>query len=394
MRPFPAPGAMALLACVLHAQTYTTGWRDLTLTNPTTQGSPVIPVRVHYPSPSFGPDAPILAKAGGWPVVVFLHGSGSMGSDYTTVSIPLAEHGFVAVMIDDARYDMVVLAADAIAMFGMLQAETVDTASPLFGALDMDHAGLEGYSMGGGAVLRALSSNPGYLSGFCHAPAYYVSSVANITVPVAIVHGQGDTVVPVGSSLTYLRDMISFTGSKTLYLFNTDGDHNNVVSTYLARPQDLAIVARMQKVLIGFQTACLLGDPSGLEQVVGTAAAAEPRLASITHSVADPALWIASTGKIGDPLRITQNGEVGPGFTMLALGRAIQNTPFGTFELDPASTVILATPMFDASRVVVLDLVIPPLPGLVGKVFSFQGSALTVGPSGRLSGATDLPILP
>ena len=394
MRTFPAPGALALLVSILPAQTYATGWQDFAFTNATSQGSPTIPCRVHYPALTQGQGAAVLPRPGGWPVVVFLHGAGSMGSDYSTVSGPLARSGYVAVMVDDARYDMVLLAQDATALHAILQQENLTSASPLFGALDMTHAAVQGYSMGGGSTLRVLASNPGYLAGFCHAPAFYATATANVVVPLGIVHGSGDTVVPLASSQTYFRDATSFTGTKTLYVFNNDGDHNNIVTTYLSRPQDLAVCARVQKVFLGFFATYLRGEAPGLEEVVGTSAASEPRLATILHSVQAPQLWIESTGRLGDALRITQNGEPGTGFTLVATGRATQQTPFGIFELDPATTTVLWTPTFGSRRVSVVDVAIPLLPGLVGKVFSFQGTALTVGPTGRLTSTTDLPIVP
>ena len=67
-----------LLAGVATAQ-YPIGWRDVGLTNRGSSGSPTILARVCYPAVAAGQNTPIVQRAGGHPVVVFLHGSGSLG---------------------------------------------------------------------------------------------------------------------------------------------------------------------------------------------------------------------------------------------------------------------------------------------------------------------------
>ena len=86
---------------------------------------------------------------------------------------------------------------DSIALFTILQTINASSGHFLEGALDMSRAGLTGHSMGGGNTVAVLASNPGYLAGFCFAPLYQGSATTNqVRVPLGIVHGKGDTVLP------------------------------------------------------------------------------------------------------------------------------------------------------------------------------------------------------
>jgi dienelactone hydrolase len=167
---------------------------------------------------------------------------------------------------------------DGTALYPTLVAENLDPASPFYGALDMKRAALHGYSMGAGNTLRILAANPGYSCGFVHAPTSSAATAApNIRVPFASVHGQGDTTASPNNSANLFNNSNNFTGTKTIYLFNTEVDHSNIISDALHRPPDAAVWARVRSVFLGFYETYLHGNAAGLEDVVGLTARAEPR---------------------------------------------------------------------------------------------------------------------
>ena len=385
----------ALFVASAAAQPYSVGWRDMPFPNRTSSGSAILQARVYYPSTGQGQGAPVLGKAGGWPVVVFLHGAGSVGSLYIDISGPLAKNGFVAVMTDSALSDWATLAQDGIAHFATLTYENQNPSSPFYGALDMSRAGIQSSSMGGLSCWRVLASNPGYRCGFFHAPANNgTPNAQNVTVPIAFVHGTGDQVVPWSSSVNYLNAAFAVQSLKFLYLLNQDCDHNNMCSCYLNRPQDLAVMGRIQKVFVGFFRCYLNDDSRGLESAVGTEARADSRLVQLSMAVQRPEVWVESTGQLGAPLRISEISSPGSSTVFVALARSFVQTPWGPLLIDLATATPIGTGTVDGGQLRTLDRIVPNNPTLVGHTFSFQATGFDVAQRLRLSGASDLRIDP
>ncbi len=148
------------------------GYQDFSFPNTTGQGSATIPSRVYYPATSSGLDAPLLPAPGGHPVVVFLHGQGRLGNDYSLAGDHLASRGYVVVLPNTGQFTGGVVRLDGIALFSVLQTINGVPGHFLEGALDMSRAGLAGHSVGGGNTVVALATDPGYVAGLCFAPLF------------------------------------------------------------------------------------------------------------------------------------------------------------------------------------------------------------------------------
>jgi len=294
---------------------------------------------------------------------------------------------------------------DGIALHPTLIAENADPAGFFYGALDMNRAAIQGYSMGGGSAVRVLITNPGYKCGFFQAPALsssYYSQLGTVRVPIGFTGGLGDTVVsPTGVKSLY-DAANSYTGFKFHYQFNSGGDHNNITASYLSRPQDLAVIARVRKVFLGFYDRVLRGNPRGLESVLGTEARSEAYLApampptqqsSPFCAVETAQAWLVGTGQLNTTVRVNLLGEQGYGGFLMAPAQGNVSTPFGALLLDVPSLVILATPGVLVSKFQTFDLPIPALPGLAGTRLWFQNFGLVVGGAGRLSVTDDVTII-
>ena len=374
--------------------------------NRTGSGSVVLQSRVFYPAQSAGQNAPILAQAGGWPVVVFLHGRGSIGQIYADIWTPLAANGYVAVMVDTALTDGTLLMRDGTALYPTLVAENNDTNSFFNGALDMARAAIQGYSMGGGSAVRVLIANPGYKCGFFHAPSLsssYYSQLGSVRVPLGFTQGLGDTVVST-SSVKSLHDAAgAYTNFKFHYQFNTGGDHNNITASYLGRPQDLAVIARVKKVFLGFYARVLGGDSRALESVLGTEARSEPYLApklpatqqsSPFCAFEQPQAWLTGNGQLNSNLRLTLLSE--PGTVAYLVAPAVGNTPtpYGVLGLDLGTLDLLASTAVGISKFAPVDVTIPALPGLIGVQFWFQDLGYAIGAAPKLTTVDSIQIVP
>ena len=104
----PKFAATLLATSVAVAQgSYPVGLHDVAWANTYGIGSPVIGARVSYPAVSSGQDVPVASSPAGWPVVVFLHGYGQIGSDYQLLTSAWAERGFAVVALETGQFDFV-----------------------------------------------------------------------------------------------------------------------------------------------------------------------------------------------------------------------------------------------------------------------------------------------
>ena len=77
---------------------YKVGARLEGFPNPTGSGSRQLLASVYYPASSDGYKAPIIKKAGGLPVLVFLHGFGALGLLYPELAFDFARAGYVVIL--------------------------------------------------------------------------------------------------------------------------------------------------------------------------------------------------------------------------------------------------------------------------------------------------------
>ena len=143
------------------------------------------------------------------PAVYFSHGqeSGPWGSKITAMAAAVRAQGCRAESVD---YRDLPDPADRIER---LIAECRGVAGPLV---------LVGSSMGG-LVATAAAAATGAAGLFVLAPAYYIDELEHLMprapeIPLEIVHGWGDDVVPVDASIRYARECRA-----TLHV--VDGDH-------------------------------------------------------------------------------------------------------------------------------------------------------------------------
>jgi fermentation-respiration switch protein FrsA (DUF1100 family) len=158
------------------------------------------------------------------PAVVFSHGqeSGPWGTKIQAMARAVQAFGWRAESVDYRGID------DPSERVNKLVAECRKLAGPLV---------LAGSSMGG-HVATAAAATVGALGLFVLAPAYYIEEWQVVTppapeIPIVIIHGWRDNVVPVENSIRYARECRA-----TLHV--VDGDHRltgNIddINNYLER---------------------------------------------------------------------------------------------------------------------------------------------------------------
>ncbi|MEZ5963946.1 MAG: hypothetical protein R3F56_08895 [Planctomycetota bacterium] len=384
--------ALSPLLPALAAQAYPVGSRALTFANPTGRGTPSLTTTTWYPAQTSGTNVPLLPRPGGWPVAVFLHGFAALGSLYAPLGEHLAAAGYVAVFANTAQFSGPTLVLDGLALFPALANANAEVGGFLFGALDMTRVGLCGHSMGGGGTLDVLAQNPGYRAGVCLAPVTSANAGA-VAVPVAVVHGAGDTIVPAAQGEANYRAATAVTGVRCFSLLDGSTTHTNVTGFLLISATDRAVFAHAANLVTGFFDRYLDDDATGLEDVLGPRARAQPRLVRIDVEVRGPELWMSGRPAPGQVVTSTLAAEPGAAALLAAAAPARLTTPFGDLLLDPASTVLVAVGTTGIDRLWLLTLAIPNDSGLLGVRLPFQALG-TVAAGLRLSGSFTLEIQP
>jgi len=379
-----APLLAAVFAAAVTAQgPLATGSKDLVWSNTTGQGSPILYTRVLYPSPSGGVNAPVLPRAGGWPVIVFLHGYGRLGRDYADLGRFWASHGFAVVQVDSSMWSYFGLVLDGIAYHGAITQANATPGNFFAGAFDTQRMALAGHSMGGGATAMILAQNPGYRCGYAIAPAWPGATYTSLVrEPVGVVVGAGDQVTPANLHATpYFQSLAPDTGLKFYYQFDATFDHMNLVGLTESSPQALL---RTADIGLGFFENFLAIDAGGLERCLGPRSVNDTRVVAFDCAVAEPMLWAEARPRIGRSTRISLAAEFGPGGILAApsLGTTMP-TAFGLFRLDASSTYVWTTGLVAAANRLDMTLTVPADPTLVGATLALQA----------LGGATQQPLL-
>ena len=378
-----------VLAQSLSPASFSVGFRNMGISNVGSKGSKTLWAKVYYPATKAGASAPILPKAGGWPVVVFLHGYSGLGSNYPDLANRLAAMGFVMVMSDTARFSPDLQLDDGKALFPSLVGENKRKASPLFGALDLQRAAVMGHSMGGGNSLRVLAENPGYRCGVALAPWDGKGFITNfnyppkygpkIRQPFLILHGEGDSRLDwKQTAFRWFQSATKVRGLSAFWLLDKNCDHKNVARLLSSSTKtDKEVFSK----ILGFAGAWLkrfLGDKAPeLEAVLGPKLASGKYLRQLRLRVGAPEFWISGTGRLGAPLGFRLLGEPGMGVLFFAAKTGKLQTPWGTLLLDPRTMHPLAAKFLGASRIFALDQTIPKDPSLVGLGIPFQGLSLS-----------------
>lgn len=374
--------ALAAIASASHAQV---GIRDVDLVNKTGVGSPTIPTTFVYPSDYIGRDAPLRQSAEPWPAIVVLHGFGRVGAEYHVLAADLAALGFVIALPNTGRISIGVLENDAIAMLAILRDATLDSKSFLHEGIDVMRTGLLGHSYGGSACARVLGRNLGYRAGLAIAPVYTDDKVKSARLPFAVIHGEGDTIVPSRDGSTLYRAATSYRDLKFYAALDRRAMHMNVAGMLLFEQSDHDVWALSSQMISSFFNSFLNGDATAIRGALGTNARANSLLRRIDLEVDSPMLWHEGKTTLGARFSTVVSAEPGPFVLYVGLEKARIATPFGILAVDPQSIVpaFIGRMGFEKTRLVGVQ--IPNDPNLVGKSFLMQGLATRARTGLRLS---------
>jgi len=372
------------------------GYRDLSFPNTTGQGSSTLAARVYYPATSAGANAVMIAPpAGGYPVIVFLHGWTQTGASYSKLGTYLSKKGYVAVLNNTAQFSFSTQADDGIAYFGALVTANAQAGNFLSGALNMSRAGLSGHSAGGGNTVTVLADNPGYRCGAVFAPIDPgAATTGQVEVPLAVIHGEGDLVLLWQfTGLNVYNEATNVRGLRTFYRMDFGCGHNNLAGLFHLTSTDQDVWRVTKRVMRGFFDHYLGVDQRGLDRVIGEAARAEPRLAELYLSVESPTLWTAGDAQLGQTITLHVASE--PGLVVLAAAGGLAGplpTPFGDLLLDPGALLTTWLRQVGQERYATQPLAIPSDPSLVGFQLALQALGAGTGAASALSGAALLTV--
>ncbi|MBK8977737.1 MAG: hypothetical protein IPM29_17660 [Planctomycetes bacterium] len=377
---------------------YAVGVRDVAWSNPTGRGSATLAARVSYPAASAGRDVPVLARAGGWPVVVFLHGFAVQGRSYSALADALATAGYVVVANDTAQFASGTQALDGAAYLPALRNVNVAPGGPFQGALDVARVGLAGHSMGGGNTGSALAAEPGYRCGFCFAPVTPTAAeLQAIRVPVGILVGTGDVIAPWQTwSEPYYAGLSAFTGTKSLTLWNGDATHTNVVGLFVTGGTGQQVFERAVTTALGFFDRWLRDGSTGLEDVLGLAARAEPRLVELRIAVEAPQVFGSTGPRLGVTSRVSVVAEPGRALALAAARFAPQplSTPVGLLALETATLFVAFDGAAGVERRFDAPLPVPLDPALAGVEIPLQALGASLAEPVLLGGTARLTVAP
>jgi len=382
-----------LLACALTVSAVAQGpqaigQRDVAWPNPTGNGTPVLDSVVYYPAISSGVNAPVAPSVDGWPVIVFLHGYGFLGSAYTALATSWAEAGFAVVLSETSQWDYFGQAHDGRALHEAVLAANDAAGGPFEGAFDVARMAIVGHSMGAANVANVLIANPGYRCGFAFAPAAPLGSdLTQVHVPVGIVAGDGDSVTPWSwNAMLFYQSLTQHGSFKFLRVFGDDCDHMNLVGLTSTAPQ---ILEATTKTSIGFLLHCLGVGTTGLEQVFGAAAMTQPDDPHTFREMVVPQMWLSSALRTGVRSQISIAVDNGPA-VLFAAGALIPGllTPYGILSIDPTTAFPAAIGFSDQEGRADLPMNLPADPSLVGLVVAFQGSGAGLGSQFVLGSST------
>jgi dienelactone hydrolase len=390
-----------LIASPIAAQLEKVGYFPTSFANPTSSGSKNLTVQVHYPATSTGRNAPLKKIAGGWPVVVFLHGYVSRASNYAPPANFIAARGYVVVICDTGNKNTDTEATDGIALYSAVASENASSTGFFRNALDPKRVGLTGHSMGGGNTVRILANNPGYLAGVPLAPwnhkevynrDYAKLYAAKVKTPMAIVHGKGDSIVGWDQGKRFYDLSTNYKQLKTLYALNNDCDHSNIAGGRLSSATDRAVFDRVMTVLVGFMDTYVKGDTTGLEQVLGPTARAEPRLSQLFHDIGQTELWLTGSTTLGGKFHLQAMAKQGPTALAAGLRAAPVTTVFGPLVLNSAAIVVINQTPSSALCLQTTTLQIPNNPVFKGLGVTFQALGSNSAGALQLTGGVDAKV--
>jgi predicted dienelactone hydrolase len=306
---------------------------------------------LHYPATVEAGNAPFDASGAPYPAITFGHGFLQPVTQYASTLKHLATHGFM-VIASQSEGGLFPshpgLAADMRACLDWLEESSADPLSPFVGSVDIAAFGASGHSMGGGCAILATRDDPRIVALAPLAAAdtnpSSVGAIGQVTVPLRLIAGSEDSIVPPGSSSVL---MYSNADAPRQLQVIQGGFHCGFIdansifcdSGSITRAQQLGITRRLLAEFFLLH----LGEQQALWSSVwgpGVPPAAETTtsLDSGALVVADPAEIIQHPGEPGSAqVTVTNFGPLPSTFTLFAEGAA-----GWTVSFEPASTPLLA----------------------------------------------------
>jgi dienelactone hydrolase len=340
-----APSALADLSA---PGAFKAGTASVTVTRP--DGS-TFAATLHYPATLEAVNAPLDGSGAPYPGIVFGHGFVQPVTQYASTLKHLATHGFfvIASQSEGGLFpNHANFAKDLRASIDWLEAQNSLLSSPYLGAIDVDRLGASGHSMGGGAsilatkddfridalaTLAAADTNPSS-----------IAAMSAIGVPVRLIAGSDDTIVPPDSSTVPMfgnadapRQMLTIEGG--FHCGFTDASFLFCDSGGITRAEQLAITRRL---LTEFFLLHLRGEQSWWSTVWGPATPPS----SETLLVSDPGATIAIDPDVLSSVpgvrssaivTVTNTGPLPTSFTLLS-----EPAEGWSLSFSPASTPVLA----------------------------------------------------
>lgn len=180
------------------------GERSVLVTRPDTT---TFTAQLYYPATSAGTNAPFDPSGAPYPGITFGHGFLTPVGNYASTLRHLATWGYFVVATTSQGSLFPSHSAFALDMrhcLTWLEQQNADAQSPYLGAVDTQAFGATGHSMGGGATILAAAADPRIVAIAPLAPANTnpsaIVAIGSVTVPVRLVCGTQDTIVPTSSN--------------------------------------------------------------------------------------------------------------------------------------------------------------------------------------------------
>jgi predicted dienelactone hydrolase len=219
-----------LVSSVLAADIYSTpgpyAWGERTVNVPT-PGTPFgVNAKVYYPAVSQGSNTNV-SNAGPFPVIAFGHGFFIGASSYDSTLRHLASRGYIVVATSSQEFtfnpNREQYIADMSRSVDYMIAQNSTAGSPFEGRVNSSQLGISGHSLGGGIALVAASRDSRFKATATLAaaslrdagplgaapPPYADVEVANLNIPVSLINGSADGVIPVATNGQVIYDAAS-----------------------------------------------------------------------------------------------------------------------------------------------------------------------------------------
>lgn len=330
------------------------GWKSVSVTRP---NSTTFTARLFYPATTSGQNATFDGSASPYPAISFGHGFLQAVSQYQSTLQHLATWGYFVIASDSEGSlfpNHQNFANDMRYCLTYLEQENQSAVSMLFGQVNTARFGMSGHSMGGGCSILATSADPrvkalANLAAANTTPSA-IAVMPMVMVPVSLICGSNDTVVPVSSNgqLMYNaggppRQLPIIAGG--FHCGFTDANFIGCDSGTITRSAQLAITRRL---LTAFFNLYLKSDQTEWAQVWGPSALSDPQVVmtfdpGITLTPASAGGAGAAGEAVSRTFTLTNTGRQMTSYSLFASGAhwSASVTPTATAVLNPGQMTTL-----------------------------------------------------